>query len=63
MGFLDFTVVMKSLLNEGKYADNTISCRGRDFKGHHAIICSKSLFFDAALRGGYQVGFWIGLLQ
>jgi hypothetical protein len=55
MGFSDLIVVMKSLLSEGKYADMTISCRGRDFKGHRAIICSQSPFFDAALRGGFQV--------
>jgi hypothetical protein len=55
MGFSDLEVVMKRLLDEGKYADMTISCPGREFKGHRAIICSQSPYFDAALKGGFRV--------
>jgi hypothetical protein len=55
MGFSDLEVVMKRLLDEGKYADMTISCLGREFKGHRAIICSQSPYFDAALKGGFRV--------
>jgi hypothetical protein len=55
MGFSDLEVVMKRLLDEEKYADMTISCLGREFKGHRAIICSQSPFFDAALKGGFRV--------
>jgi hypothetical protein len=40
MEFSDLEVVMKRLLDEGKYADMTISCLGRKFKGNRAIICS-----------------------
>ncbi|KAH1523433.1 hypothetical protein KXX29_007927 [Aspergillus fumigatus] len=50
----DLEVVMKRLLDEDKYADMTISCPGRKFKGHRAIICSQSPFFDAALKGGFR---------
>lgn len=55
MGFLDLEAVMRSLFEDGKYTDMTISCRGHDFKVHRAIICSQSHFFDAALKGGFQV--------
>ena len=55
MGFSDLEVVMKSLLNDGKYADMTISCQEHDFKCHHAIICSQSDFFAAALKSGFRV--------
>jgi hypothetical protein len=55
MGFSDLEVVMKRLLDEGKYADMIISYLGREFKGHHAIICSQSPYFDAALKGGFRV--------
>jgi hypothetical protein len=55
MGFSHLEVVMKRLLDEGKYADLTISCPGREFKGHRAISCSQSPFFDAALNGGFRV--------
>lgn len=55
MGFSDLEVVMKSLLEDGKYADMTISCQEHDFKCHRAIICSQSPFFDAALIDGFKV--------
>lgn len=54
MGFSDLEVVMKSLLNDGKYADMTISCQEHDFKCHRAIICPQSDFFAAALKKWIQ---------
>jgi hypothetical protein len=55
MGFSDLEVVMRSLLDDGKYADMTISCQEHNFKSHRAIICSQSPFFDAALNDGFKV--------
>jgi hypothetical protein len=55
MGFLDLEVVMKHLLDKGKYADMTVSYPGRELKGHHTIIYSQSPFFDAALKSGFRV--------
>ncbi|KAF9882673.1 hypothetical protein FE257_005658 [Aspergillus nanangensis] len=55
MGFSDLETVMKRLLDDGKYTDMTISCQGHDFNVHRAIVCSQSHFFDAALKGGFQV--------
>ncbi|KAJ5465328.1 uncharacterized protein N7458_001014 [Penicillium daleae] len=54
MGFSDLEVVMRSFLDDGKYADMTISCQEHNFKGHRAIICSQSPFFDAALNDGFK---------
>lgn len=55
MPFTDLKVVMKSLLDDGKYADMKISCQEHDCKCHRAVICSQSPFFDAALKNGFKV--------
>ncbi|KAB8212965.1 hypothetical protein BDV33DRAFT_185776 [Aspergillus novoparasiticus] len=47
---------MKSLLDNGKYADMTICCQGHEFKGHRAIICSQSSFFDTTMKEGFKEG-------
>ena len=54
-GFLIFEAVMKSLLDDWKYADMTISCHEHDFNCHRSVICSQSPFFDAALIDGFKV--------
>ncbi|KAH6843218.1 hypothetical protein B0I37DRAFT_214723 [Chaetomium sp. MPI-CAGE-AT-0009] len=43
-----------SLLNSNKFSDMTICCDGREFKGHRAIICTQSSFFDKALTGAFS---------
>lgn len=55
MPFTDLEVVMKSLLDDGKYADMKISCQGHDFKCHRAIMCSQSTYFDGAFKNEFKV--------
>ncbi|KAJ5991369.1 hypothetical protein N7522_011576 [Penicillium canescens] len=54
MGFPDLQPILQSLLDSGKYSDLMISCEGRNFKVHRAIVCSQSSFFDAAVKGGFK---------
>ncbi|KAJ6134487.1 hypothetical protein N7523_000809, partial [Penicillium sp. IBT 18751x] len=42
------------LLESGRYSDLTISCEGRKFAVHRAIVCSQSSVFDAAVKGGFK---------
>ncbi|KAJ5959156.1 uncharacterized protein N7479_006306 [Penicillium vulpinum] len=46
--------MLQSLLHSGKYSDLTISCEGKRFQVHRAIVCSQSSFFDAVLKGGFK---------
>ncbi|KAK2609394.1 hypothetical protein N8I77_002891 [Diaporthe amygdali] len=41
------------LLETGNFADIEIICRGRTFKVHKAVVCSRSLWFEKALTGGF----------
>ncbi|KAL3423052.1 hypothetical protein PVAG01_04799 [Phlyctema vagabunda] len=43
-----------SLLDSGKYSDLTISCHGRHFKVHKAIVCSSSKPLAAAIDGSFK---------
>lgn len=54
------------LLETGNFADTEIICRGKTFKVHKALICSRSVWFEKALNGGFAVrtiSAWIRLLQ
>jgi len=55
MGFLDLEPVMENLVSSGKYSDLTISCKGRKFAVHRAVVCSQSPVFDAMLKHGFKV--------
>ena len=55
MGFPDLQPLLQSLLESGRYSDLTISCEGRKFAVHRAIVCCQSSFFDAAVKGGFKV--------
>ncbi|KAF9894298.1 hypothetical protein FE257_007801 [Aspergillus nanangensis] len=48
------TSTMKDILSKENYSDLTISCQGRDFKVHRAIVCYHSSFFRNALKGGFK---------
>ncbi|KAJ5244798.1 hypothetical protein N7489_004894 [Penicillium chrysogenum] len=54
MGFPDLQPLLQSLLESGRYSDLTISCEGRKFAVHRAIVCCQSSFFDAAVKGGFK---------
>ena len=62
MPFTDLEVVMKGLLDDGKYADMKISCQEHDFKCHRAVMCSQSPYFDVALNNGFKVSETLNLL-
>jgi hypothetical protein len=55
MKFLDLQPVMQKLLDSGEYSDLTISCKGRNFEVHRAVVCSQSPVFDAALKHDFKV--------
>lgn len=45
---------LATLLEAGKYSDLKITCRGREYAVHRAIICSRSGFFDGACRNAFK---------
>ncbi|KAH4862491.1 hypothetical protein HBH75_015400 [Parastagonospora nodorum] len=50
----DFLADLKSLLDTGKFSDFTITCQGREWKVHKAIVCSQSDTIEAASRFGKE---------
>ncbi|KAF4458120.1 Speckle-type POZ protein [Fusarium austroafricanum] len=48
------TSVSDRLFKTGAYSDFTITCRGKEFKVHKAIICPQSSFFKAACNGSFK---------
>ncbi|CAG7965196.1 unnamed protein product [Penicillium nalgiovense] len=50
----DLQPLLQSLLESGRYSDLTISCEGRKFAVHRAIVCCQSSFFGAAVKGGFK---------
>lgn len=43
------------LKTSADYFDLTITCGGKEFKVHRAVVCSQSDFFDAACKGSFKV--------
>lgn len=49
------TGILRDLLSQGEYSDMKISCKGRIFNVHRAVVCPQSSFFKTALNGKYAV--------
>lgn len=47
--------MLGELLVSGDYSDFTITCKGRTFNVHRAVVCPQSSFFAAALNGRFLV--------
>jgi BTB/POZ domain len=47
---------LRPLYESGKLSDLTVTCGGRRFLVHKAIVCSQSPFFDMACNSGFRVG-------
>ncbi|CAJ2502518.1 Uu.00g099120.m01.CDS01 [Anthostomella pinea] len=45
---------LRSLFLNDKYADLTVTCKGREVKVHRAVVCSQSSFFDKACTSGFK---------
>jgi len=44
-----------SMFRNGEFADMTISCKGRTWKGHRNVLCARCPFFKAACTSGFKV--------
>ncbi|KAF2656477.1 hypothetical protein K491DRAFT_596844, partial [Lophiostoma macrostomum CBS 122681] len=42
------------LLETGKFSDCLVTCNGKEWKVHKSIICTRSAFFNAAMRFGKE---------
>jgi hypothetical protein len=45
---------LKGLYISGEYSDLVISCRGKEYHVHRAVVCTQSDFFSAACRGAFK---------
>ena len=52
---LHFMLTTSRLLETGQGSDMTITCKGKVFKVHSAIVASRSDFFATACWGGFKV--------
>lgn len=43
------------LLETGNFADAELICGGKTFKIHKAVVCTRSVWFEKALTGGFAV--------
>lgn len=43
------------LLESGNFSDVTVTCGNKTWKLHKNILCSRSMWFEKALTGGFQV--------
>ncbi|KAK3338099.1 hypothetical protein B0H65DRAFT_477731 [Neurospora tetraspora] len=50
----DLISSLKGLYSSGEYSDLVISCGGRKYHVHRAIVCTQSEFFSAACRGSFK---------
>lgn len=48
-------VNLSPLLRSGKFSDLQLSCEGRDFAVHKAILCSQSRVISAECEGNFEV--------
>ena len=51
---LRFADHSKRLFDSDVYADLTVVCNGKSWKVHKAIVCSRSRFFDAAMKAPFR---------
>lgn len=42
------------LLETGNFADAELICGDKNFKIHKAVVCTRSLWFEKALAGGFK---------
>lgn len=49
---------LSTLLLSEKFSDMTITCGGREFKAHRAVVCTQSSFFDKAFTSDFRVSNW-----
>ncbi|CAI6077698.1 unnamed protein product, partial [Clonostachys chloroleuca] len=47
-------LILASIYSSGQYSDFTITCKGKRFQVHKAIVCPRSGFFAAALRTDFK---------
>ena len=52
---LHWTLTTSRLLETGQGSDMTVTCKGKVFKVHSAIVASRSDFFATACWGGFKV--------
>ncbi|KAK4201389.1 hypothetical protein QBC40DRAFT_61330 [Triangularia verruculosa] len=50
----DLISSLKGLYSSGEYSDLMISCRGKEYQVHRAIVCTQSEFLAAACRVGLK---------
>lgn len=50
-----FIIVSDRLYASGEYSDLVISCRGKEYHVHKAIVCTQSGFLAAACHPGFKV--------
>lgn len=43
------------LLATGNFADAEIICGDKTFKIHKSVVCTRSVWFEKALTGGFEV--------
>lgn len=42
------------LLETGNFADAELICGGKTFKIHKSVVCTRSVWFEKALAGGFE---------
>ncbi|KAH6623783.1 BTB/POZ protein [Chaetomium tenue] len=52
----EFLSSLDRLYKEGTYSDLTVTCGGKEYKVHKAIICLRSSFFETACSGPFKKG-------
>ncbi|KAK4194182.1 hypothetical protein QBC40DRAFT_311651 [Triangularia verruculosa] len=50
----DLISSLKGLYSSGEYSDLVISCGGKDYHVHRAIVCTQSEFFSTACRASFK---------
>lgn len=47
------------LYTSGNYSDLVVTCRGKSYRVHRAIICPRSSFFEAACSGQFKASYYL----